>query len=248
MPNENEFENQYDHFIQNVISAQHNIKLEGDLSELSLENIFPDYFKTFDCIYVEEGWVIDCYYYYNSESGYPVIYVRKTQKNIHVLLSHIDNGGYNNNLAIFDYCSTVKTFDHLKVTDLKIGLFQLLILQLIGDHFALFWHSLYSRIDIICSKRDLDKILKKIEFDSGISTTIQNINNLHYSEEITAVQNINCFPIIEENTESITYKLLIFRERSGLSEKTYTVKKIFPHTITLINEKLLVHYDCGICY
>ena len=247
MPNENEFENEFDNFVQKVLSAQNNIKIEGDPSELCLENIFPDYFKTFDCIYVEKGWALDCYYYYSSESGYPVIYVRKIWEDIHVSLSYIDIYGYNN-LWIFDYCSKVKTFDHLTVTDLKMGLFQLLIFQLIGDHFALFWHSLYSRIEIICSKRDLDKILEKIEFDNGLSTTIQNINNLTFFEEITEIKNKNSFPIIEENPESITYKLLIFSEWSGLSENTYTVKKIFPHTITLINEKLLLHYDCETYY
>jgi len=233
MPNENEFENQYDYFIQNVISAQHNIKLVGEPSEYNLENIFPIYFKTFDCIYVEEDWVIECYYYYGYDSGYPVIYVRKTPEDINVLLSHIDNNGYHNNLGIFEYCSKVKAFDHLKVSDIKKGLFQLLIFQLIGDHFALFWHSLYNRIDIICSKRDLNKLLKKKMF-----TDKQN----------EKIQNINFFPFIEENTESITYKLLIFSEWIGLTEKTYNVKKIFPHTISLINEKLLVHYDCDTYY
>jgi hypothetical protein len=229
---EEESENYYDHFIQKLRSEQEKIKLIGKPLEFDVKTPFKEYFKTFDCLYVEDGWQIDCYYSHSFTSGKPVIYVRKPYENIEDLISCIDNKGYRYDHRIYDYCETVKTLDHLKVTDIHKGLFQLLMLDIIGEDFAIFWHAGYGHIDIICSKRDFDQLGERIPD----------------AKQKSEIEKTNGFPTVEENYESITFKILTFHAWGGLEERAYNVKKEFPHKISLLESKILVEYDCGLRY
>ena len=228
-----ESESYYDYFVQLVRSEQRKIKLSVDYSKFDVNTPFTEYFKTFDCLYVEDGWQIGCYYFHSSTAGNPVIYIQKADEDINDLLSRIDNKGFMYDHRIFEYCETVKTTDHLKINDFTKGLFQLLILDIIGANFALYWHAGYGRVQIICSKRDLDKLLFDHDVDADKRSEIKKLNEL---------------PSIEETNEAITFKLLMFNAWSGLKEKTYSIKKEFPHKISMVSEKLLVEYHCEIMF
>ena len=133
----------------------------------------------------------------------------KPHEDINQLLSQIDNNGYWYDHRIYEYLKTIVTFDHIKVTDISKGLFQLLLLDIIGEDFAIFWHAGYGHQEVICSKRD----------------RYQLSNRIIDVESKSAVEKTYDFPTDEVNSESITYKLLTFNAWSGLSEKTFSVRK-----------------------
>ncbi|NVO20023.1 MAG: hypothetical protein HXX13_10000 [Bacteroidetes bacterium] len=229
---EKEPRNYYDYFVQKVRIEQEKIKLNRNFDEFDIRTPFREYFKTFDCLEVEDGWQIDCYYAHSNTGGKPVIYVRKPDEDIDELLSRIDNKRYMYDHRIFEYCQSVNTIDHLKVTDIEKGLFQLLMLDMIGEDFAIYWHAGYGRKTMICSKRELYEISEKI-LDKERKSEIEKAND---------------FPTIEESKDCITYRILTFNSWRGLAEESYSIKKAFPHKISLIEAKILVSYDCGLRY
>ncbi len=228
-----EGENYYDYFILKVRLEQNKFNTESHPSEYDFSKEFPAYFETFNCLKPEEGWEINCYYFYESHGGHPVIYAKRTDEDIHELLSKIDNGIYRYDHRIFEYCESVIPIYHIQVNNLRKGLFQLLILQVIGADFARFWHAIYGSVTLISSKSQLEKLLEREKFEDKANTLIEDI------DEIIEV---------DEYDDTICYKLLSFNAWRGIERKTYSVSRNFPHKITVENKELLAKYHCGITF
>ena len=228
-----EGENYYDYFIQKVRLEQNKFNTESHPSEYDFSKEFPAYFETFDCLIPEKGWDINCYYFYESHGGHPVIYAKRTDENIDELLSKIDNGIYRYDNRIFMYCESVIPTDHIQLTNLQKGLFQLLILELIGADFARFWHAFYGAVTLISTKSQLAKLLGRDKFKEEANALIEDI------DEIIEV---------DEYDDTICYKLLSFNAWRGIERITYSVSKNFPHKIIVENKEVLAKYHCGITF
>ena len=231
IPKDSNYENYYDYFIQKIKYEQKQSSLNIDSIQTKLQFDIQKYIKSFDKLSVENGWILDYYYFYNGDAGKPVFFVRRLLDNRDSLLKTFEHND------IYKYCDSNKVIDHLKVNDKDNGYYQLLIFDIIGEDFAKFWHSNYGNIDIICSKRALYKLANRNDdFHRFDSETRKKIKGIDY---ITSIKDYN---------DSITYRLLIFNSWNGLSENIFSINKKFPHKIRMISDSILVNYNCGILF
>ena len=55
-------------------------------------------------------------------------------------------------------------------------------------------------------------------------------------------------PQVVMQDDEVQVKIVVFTAWGGFIQRTYTISRQFPHTITEENKKTLVPYDCGSIY
>lgn len=224
------------------ISAKKYQKIIEDLKNYQNKSFVPDseeefeklketikidkYFDLLPNISVQQGWKFDYGYYKDEHGGAPKIFAYK----------ECDKKELDKN----KYLPPNKGDNHLRHVSLdgSVGSFlQYIILKLLGEQFALFWHSLYNDKEIVFTHKAVEKILKRdddeINFDNKFIETARNINPK---------------PYVEIDIEKVLVRIVIFTKYGGFIEHKYHIKKNFPHEITNKEEKTLVEYFCKIRY
>jgi hypothetical protein len=227
IPKESRCENYYDYFFQRLKYEQRQYKINIDSTDAEFIFDVNKYIKIFDHLTVKKGWALDCYYFYNKTGGSPIIYVRELSNNKDSLLKTFKNRG------IFQYCDSIPLRKYVMPADNNKGLFQLLVLELLGSNFAKFWHSLYGHVDIVNSKKSIRRLLNIKNFDQSIK---ENIKRIDYS--ISS----------KEYNDSITYRWVVFSDWGGFYEDVFSIDKRNLHNYRRIKSSCLVKYECGTMY
>jgi len=230
-PKEESSENYYDFFVQKLRFEQEKNQMKRYSINSEFKTDFVEYFQLFDCLRVEKGWEINCYYYLDTFAGRPVFYTKKVDGNADSLQSLFANDG------IFKYVDSIKIMDHIEVLDSEKGYFQLLLFDLIGEDFGKYWHSNYGHSDIICSKRMLKQISNRSDDLHDFDRKMKNkIKTLDYTL------------VYKDFGNSVIFRLVIFNAWDGFREYIYSINKQFPHKITVVKDRLLLKYHCGVLY
>lgn len=224
------------------ISAKKYQKLVEDLKNYQDNSFVPDneedfkrlketikvdkYFDLLPNISVEQGWKFDYGYHKDQYGGAPRIFAYK----------ECDE----KELARNKYLPPDKGDHYLKHISLDgsaDSFLQYIILRLLGEQFALFWHSLYNDKEIVFTQNAVEEILNrdndKINFDKKF---------------IEAAKKIKPNPYVKIDIEKVLVRIVIFTKWGGFIEHNYQINKSSPHEITNKEEKTLVEYRCGIRY
>ncbi len=254
-------DNEYQNFLSKLYKYRSGIELDFfdrsakiDTSTFNVDK----YFGLFDKLRVDSSYKFDYYYFYFGDGGRPLLLAHKKEVKLTTILERFlvydfplpppppqkaesfDTTGKKKIVSndFFSYADTVLTpLPHIIVQDSKMGYFQYLVFYLIGDQFALFQHSNYGYIRLVCSKEELDEIIKPADIG----------NNLSY-EQVEQAKTINPIPIIEFKKDSCYVNIVVFGAWDGFMRTTYSISRRYPHVINLISTDTLVKYHCGVMF
>lgn len=227
IPKESRCENYYDYFFQRLKYEQRQYNIKIDSTDVKFIFDVNKYIKTFDHLTVKKGWTLDCYYYVDKIGRSPIVYVRELSNNKDSLLKTFKNRG------VFQYCDSIVLRKYVMPDDSNKGFFQLLVLELLGSNFAESSHSLYDHVDIINSKKSLNRLTNVMDFNQSIKDMIKRID---------------CTISSKEYNDSITYRWVVFTTWGGFYEDVFSIDKRNIHNYRRIKRTHLVKYDCGILF
>lgn len=200
---------------------QENPQLHGDEFDPN------QYFTALTHISMEPGYVLDYIYQYDGLGGYPLVFARLESISREQAAEDFRQSG-----------NTDSFLNHVKTDGTEQGYYELIALSFVAQQFYLFWHANYNDTIIVPDSAALEEILASIG-DFGLPMDEQTLRS---------VRTLALEPQITFNTDTVTVKLITFSKWGGFSERTYTLAKDFPHTITNADNKVVVPYDCGILF
>lgn len=207
---------------------------------------FNDYFKILKHISIKKGWKIDFYYNYRGTGGEPVIFAYKENYNIDFdALSFSPFGGLPGTEEIDeDYLS------HIVLDGSKESFFEYVLLSLIADQFALWWHSNYNDLQIICTSEAVERTLKNDEILKDIKEVSKDnfLINIFDSLTIEELSKVNFAPSVKFRENYAIVRVVTFTKWGGFYEMKFYISKQFPHKELKFKKKQLVDYDCYILF
>ena len=245
----------FDNFLSKVITNQNDAKIELDFpgrpmgidsSSFNLEK----YFEAFDKLEIKNGYRLDFFYYRNLYAGYPVFLILKADEDLNLLISPfnifdtfpvLNNEKYtfkSYSKELFDEFATRRNFSNfIKAENSKEGFFQLLSFYLIGEAFGLWWHGRNNLNWIICSTHQLDQL---------ISLDIQEVRLS--PGQVAKARQIELKPKIALSGDFCQIEITTFDPWKGFTRKNYKINRTFPHSIELLEERIMLEYNCEIDY
>jgi hypothetical protein len=215
------------------------------------------YFSVLTHLSMEPGWVLDYLYLGSSFGGRPIIYVRKTTDKPFSSYEEYE-AAQNNTIKlnnIYDFVGFVMYGDtsamgnKIRIDGTPEGYFEYVLLQLMGGQFYLSWHANYDDITIILDKNKAENILTQaisVFSSDSINTTSSDGNS--YFGIMAKVKFIDFQPMITINNDTVTVKFITFTKWGGFIQNTFTINKVYPHTITEVSQTVLVEYQCGVMF
>ena len=232
--------NYFDLFMQRLIAKQ--IEIDSIVYESKQVNpVLEDYLKVFDQLSVYKGWVLEGVYFNTRHGGRPILYPREASVSFSDMLEGYARFGNSIFLDVrdtedidsrlLDYEEKNPAYEYLKAAPNLYAYFQLLVYYLIGDCFALAWHSGYNDKTIVCSKRKLCEIAGDIIKDDTVFDEVISISPI---------------PEIEQYDDNVHISILVYTQWTGIVRHNYTVAKCYPHSISLIDKEVIFEYDSGL--
>lgn len=237
-----------DEFVSKIVAMQDSARLINvdhmmtlDIKSFDLEK----YIAAFDKLDLRDSIEKAKIHYYGGWlDGCPIIYMSDGED-----LDYIDWESF----AKYDLVN------YFEVEDSPEGYFQLIVYKIIGQRFALYWHSNYGEVHIVCTAERLNKIYELM----GKRLGKRKVDDpLVYERDYT--------PKFAINKDSCTISVYTFSPFGGLLLNTfsvkrsspyysfwpfdnlyrhdYTVKKSVRHTITILEQKWILKYHCGILF
>lgn len=189
------------------------------------------YFETFSHLRMQEGFVLDFVYHQDGMGGYPLLYARP-----------IDQAPF---ATESDYvAATPGQPDYLAFIlpqDSQEGYFEYAAFATLANQFYLDWHANYNDWQVLCSKADVEKIIKQFDGQDrfGIPLTA---SQKRQARAIKIPQ-----PFVELTSETAVVKMLVFTKWGGFYRRSMTINRA-DHSILEEQDELLVEYDCGIMF
>ncbi len=126
---------------------------------------------------------------------------------------------------------------HVQTDGTPWGFFEMVLLDVMGSQFYLFWHALYHDDTVVCTPASLPAE----ETAEGSPTD--------YVAPIDVVQQaglLDLRPRVEFKRDTVLISVVTFSKWRGFAREIYTVRRDFPHTVLSIEERILVPYCCGV--
>lgn len=250
--------NYYQNFVDTIINYQAKAKLidslnwrdtsfyKFDTTTFKLE----EYLKLYDKLKIISGWKPDYYYIYDGMGGAPLIFVMKEKDNLDSLILNFKHPWYDKNIPVcsflYLYNDSIKITEHLKLDETCESYFQLIMFYEIGCNFYLFWHANYGAQDIICSKNEMEKLLK-FHLEGPDNNETENSGNVFFKIKDN-LDFIDFIPKIKFEKDSVKMKVIIFAGGKGLYERNYSISRKFPHRIIETGTTILVKDNTKIIY
>lgn len=195
-------------------------------------------FTTLDHLTMAEGYVLDYVYNYQSIGGVPLLYVRENNLAMYADISsyrqdHPECSGENQPDSCY-YLNYVQTDGS------EEGWIQFIVLKMMGRQFYQYWHAGYNDTQILTTQDAVDTLvedLRKGKF--GLPLTL---------EQTVMAKAIDPMPEVKISSDTVTVRVVWFTHWGGFFETSYSISKDYPHSITELEKKNLVEYDCGIMY
>lgn len=194
------------------------------------------YFSVLTNLSMEPGYILDYVYSFDGMGGEPFVYARPTGQAPYRNIKEFTTA---TGVNIYDGKKLAEIhhnyLDHVKVNEVnEEGFFQLIVLYIMGDQFYLYWHSNYNDTRLVADTDNLTSIFNNLYNMGKVAPDIQN-----------QAFALDIRPVFKINTDTITFRLISFTKWGGFFEDIYTIRKDFPHKIS-IESKNLISYNCGI--
>lgn len=176
--------------------------------------------------------VLDYVYFYQTEGGEPILYVRRTNEPPYRTYSDFKkaNGPVALAKARFDYT------DGIRVDDTAEGFFQLVVLRILGSRFYQWWHAGYNDYRVVCDRAGFDNILAKSVPQKSVAA---------WGEKAAA---ITFEPKVEMEANVVRVRVVVFTKWGGFLREAYTISRAFPHRVMEKQSEVLLPYDCGFVF
>jgi hypothetical protein len=189
-----------------------------------------EYFSVLKHLSMDNGKVLDYYYYSDGMGGGPILYVRKADTSPAGSLNEFKENYYS------FYDDSRSYLNHVRADDTEESYFQFVVLKKLGGQFYLFWHSNYNDAQIICDNEALEAVLKE-------DTFVQIPNDIKAKARLLDIN-----PTVKMNQDSAVVSLVYFTKWGGFIRETYTISRSFPHTVQSVDGKTLVEWQCGVMF
>jgi hypothetical protein len=237
-------------FIKKIQNYQSSVEINLLTAIPTIDNSTFDltnYLRMFDRLTISSGKKCEMFYSYHLLGGNPIIYVipdtlnltdyienkinekpelrneLKNEHEIEILRQNIMDG--------FVYNSSARAFNNMIPDNTDEGYFQYLFFCVMGEQFALFWHSNYYKKRIICSKKDI----------KGVINEYRN-NELFVVDKklLKSLSDINPSPLIKSDETKCTITWYELETHKGLYRRTYEIDRKTPFKIREINKNKLL--------
>lgn len=178
-----------------------------------------EYFSILNRLSMDSGYVLDYVYCNDGMGGNPKLYARPAETPSLLLCSELDESA--------DY------LDYVRTDGTEEGFFQLVLLDVMGGQFYLFWHSLYMEELVVCTREGVEQIL-----NSGLGSSGQK----------RAARRINPIPILRVGDEVLEIEIVTFSKRRGFSKQFFELNRRFPHKPRRSRSEVLVQYKPEVLY
>jgi hypothetical protein len=194
--------------------------LQADAVKVGGEFDVSAYFSVLTHLSVEQGYTLDYVYYYGGLGGEPILYVRQMDQTPYAAYSeYIESFEATSRLGPWDVQS--EYLDHVQVDGTPEGFFELIVLRTMGRQFYQYWHAGYNDSTIVCDRRALE----------GIPFVVRTMARL-----------VRIEPKIDIQEETVLVRIVTLTKWGGLIQKSYTIRRSFPHTIVDEQSRTLIPY------
>lgn len=195
------------------------------------------FFSILDHIWMADGYRLAYVYQYDFMGGYPILYAYHTDDSPYISYQEYmaergeciqgDSGGLDCN-----YLS------HVQTDGSELGYLQLLLLDVMGNQFYLFWHAGYNDTTFIATEEAVDQVIEDIA-DPFISLTQQ---------QRAEARRIDPSPEVQIDEDSVSVRAVWFTKWGGFYESSYKIDLLSPYIISDSSTNNLVEYDCGLMF
>jgi hypothetical protein len=149
------------------------------------------------------------------------------QKDLMFIKRYLDcqKSNFNKEVAIVQYAtdSINKAKYNLIPSDTIEGFVQLLFFNRMGDRFALYWHSNYGMMSIICSQVDMQQHLEYYKSQAD-STTLDK-------EKLAGLTRSDVSPKVSVTTDAYFIEWYEFEPHNGLFKRCFKIERRPPYRI-----------------
>jgi len=240
-------------FIEKVQNYQDSVKLisgpSGDQIDTYTFNL-EIYLRFFNNLSFPKGMACGYAYLDNFLDGNPYLYVLEDSINLDGYIDkHIPQKNYHNNkrkeqarlTALYKFLndSTRRAKFNITPEDSQDGYLQYLFFYIMGEQFALKWHSNYDEKFIICSNEGIYKVIRDYQKSKSFDTNIDELKNLNL---------INPEPIIILKTDYCLITWIEINTHFGIHRRTYRISRLTPYKIDLLEDMKLVTINPNFFY
>ena len=186
-----------------------------------------DYFTVLTHLSMEPGYVLDYVYcYYDSFAGGPAVYARP-----------VDTPPYRT-CSEYEQSAQDTYLNHVQIDGTEEGFFEFVLLDVKGEQFYLWWHAGYHDTSIIVDPTRLESVLSETEsFCSELPGSFRR-----------DARRLTLDPIIQFSAGSVSVKVIAFSKWRGFMQKSYSIKRDFPHEIYDVSTEVLIPYRCPVVF
>lgn len=188
-----------------------------------------DYFDVLTHLSMQDGYALDYIYPVDFLGAFPYLYTRPSDQPPYASASEIPESVELGNIR-----------DHLEIEDVAQGYFEFAVMDIMAGQFYLVWHANYNDTEIVCNAKAAAAIVDRINSqDFGMEMDLQQ------QAQVRTMKNVE--PAVTMTEESAILEIVVFSKWGGFSRRTYTIGRLFPHSVD-ISEEILVPYDCGVMF
>lgn len=187
-------------------------------------------------LHMMSGYTLDFVYFMSDMAGYPILYARKTTDNrfesFEEFEANLGECDLKNNPAGCHYSALIEPDGS------KEGYFELILLQMMGEQFYLYWHAYYNDLKIVASQERLEEII--------LMNANEEFGNKLTEEQINAARAIDLTPVVVINKDSVSVRVVYFTYWGGFYDITVKILLPTPFQYKLIEENNVVPFYCGV--
>lgn len=183
------------------------------------------YFSVLDRLSMEPGWVLDYVYCDTGAGGSPRLYARRFDRQRLLACSDVQN--------------PAGVLHHVKTDGSPEGFFQLVLLEVVGEQFYLYWHAHYDDHQVVCNREGIESILRG---GAGF------FGKTFSSKQKEAARRIDPVPRVELKEGKTKVEIVTFTKWGGFHKRRYELSRAFPHTFRAMVKTRLVEFQVGIIF
>jgi hypothetical protein len=188
-----------------------------------------NYFKVLPHLSMQDGYALDYVYRLDGLGSFPYLYARPVDQTPYASMEDVPA---NTELGNFR--------DHLVIEDVEQGYFEYALMDMLAGQFYLVWHANYNDTEIVCSREAADAIVEGL--NAGNFGMAMDANQKAHVRAMTNIE-----PVVKLTSDSAIVEIVTFTKWGGFFRRTYTISRVFPHTVEM-KEENLVEYQCGIMF
>ncbi len=205
------------------------------------------YFKVFDKLSMQPGYMLDFVYLNDGVGAKPVVYAYSVEEGPlrdyydYLAWKEIQHPG---SFAVIE--GSDDYLQHVVIEDTPEGYFQSVALAIMEDQFYLNWHALYNDTRIITSAELAGSAFNRFARDTEGITNRGYLRNVE--RVVEGIPELNYTPKVEMREDRAIVRMIVFSEWGGFSELRVVISRDFPHEILNWREKTRLFFYSGVMF